>query len=279
MTVGIVGLGLIGGSAAKAYAAAGWTVCGLDRDKTVFGIACLAGDVSCELTEETAAQLDLLLLAVPPRAAIDFLQQWAPVIPKGALVIDFCGNKREICRVGFALAGQYGFTFAGGHPMAGSHHSGYAHSRANLFANASFVLVPPVRDDMAILDRAKRALAPLGLGRITVASAQEHDRKIAFTSQLAHVVSNAYVKSETAQGHVGFSAGSYRDLTRVAWLAPEMWTELFLENQDNLLDEIDTLICELGRYRAALAAGDGTGLCRLLQEGRDRKEAVDGCRP
>ena len=142
-----------------------------------------------------------------------------------------------------------------------------------------FVLVPPVRDDMAILDRVKRALAPLGLGRITVASAQEHDRKIAFTSQLAHVVSNAYVKSETAQGHVGFSAGSYCDLTRVAWLAPEMWTELFLENQDNLLNEIDTLIGELGRYRAALAAGDGAGLCRLLQEGRDRKEAVDGCRP
>ncbi len=279
MTVGIVGLGLIGGSAAKAYTAAGWTVCGFDRDKTAQGIAQLAGDIACGLTRDSASQLDLLLLAVPPRAAAELLQQWAADIPKKTLVIDLCGNKREICRVGFALAAQHGFTFVGGHPMAGSHNSGYAYSRANLFAGASFVIVPPVRDDMAILDRVKKALDPLQPGRITVASAEEHDRRIAFTSQLAHIVSNAYVKSETAQGHVGFSAGSYRDLTRVAWLAPEMWTELFLENRDNLLFEIDTLVEGLGHYRDALEAGDGAELCRLLEEGRARKEAVDGCRP
>ena len=163
--------------------------------------------------------------------------------------------------------------------MAGSHHSGYAHSRADLFANASMIVVPPVTDDMAFLDNLKKLLEPLHLRCLTVATAEEHDKNIAFTSQLAHVVSNAYIKSPTAGRHKGFSAGSYRDLTRVAWLAPDMWTELFLENKDNLMQEIDTLITELTQYRDAMERSDYTGLRQLLDDGRRRKGEVDGWTP
>ncbi|MBO5493959.1 MAG: prephenate dehydrogenase, partial [Pyramidobacter sp.] len=107
-------------------------------------------------------------------------------------------------------------------------------------------------------------------------TAEKHDRLIAFTSQLAHVVSNAYIKSPTAREHSGFSAGSYRDLTRVAWLNPTMWADLFLENSDNLLFEIDQIIGELQKYRDAIAQRDEQALWDLLEEGRVTKEEVDG---
>lgn len=279
MKTAIAGLGLIGGSAAKAYHEAGHTVYGLDGDQTVLGFAQLAGVVDAPLDHDNIRECDCLLIALPPAAAMAFLQEWAPYIPAQCLTMDFCGTKRAICQRGFELARQYGFTFVGGHPMAGSHHSGYAHSRADLFAGASMIVVPPVTDDMAFLDFLKQLLAPLRLRCLTVATAEEHDKNIAFTSQLAHVVSNAYIKSPTAGRHKGFSAGSYRDLTRVAWLAPDMWTELFLENRDNLMQEIDTLIAELKEYRDAMERMDRAGLRQLLEDGRQRKGEVDGWTP
>lgn len=138
------------------------------------------------------------------------------------------------------------------------------------------VIIPPRFDDIRLLDRIKTLLSPVGFGRISVTTAEEHDRIIAFTSQLAHVVSNAYVKSPTAQFHLGFSAGSYRDLTRVAWLNPDMWTELFLENREALLFELDTFISSLLSYRDALKEGEADALRTLLEEGRQRKKEVDG---
>ena len=140
------------------------------------------------------------------------------------------------------------------------------------------VLVPPVYDDMALLQRVKDALEPCGFGFFSVTTAALHDEMIAFTSQMAHLVSNAYIKSPTAGMHKGFSAGSYRDLTRVAWLNPGMWTELFLENRENLLFELDTYIQSLTQYRDALANQDEDTLYRLLDDGKKRKEEVDGCK-
>ena len=160
--------------------------------------------------------------------------------------------------------------------MAGNHHSGFKYARANLFHGAPMVLVPADRDDIRLLDRAKELLAPAGFGSFSVTSAEEHDRMIAFTSQMAHIASNAYIKSPTAGGHKGFSAGSYKDMTRVAWLAPEMWAELFLENRDFLLRELDGYLTSLQAYRDAMAANDHDTLVRLLDEGRRRKEEVDG---
>ncbi len=274
MNVGIVGLGLIGGSLAKAYHEAGHYVLAFDRDESVSAFAQVAGASDGLLNAANLESCDLLLLAVYPHAAAEYLEANAPHLSKSTVVIDCCGIKREICEVGFRLAEQHGFLFVGGHPMAGTHFSGFKYSRASLFKGAPMVLVPPRFDDMQLIDRVCKLLSPLGFGHFSVTSAEKHDEMIAFTSQLAHVVSNAYVKSPTAVHQKGFSAGSYKDLTRVAWLNAPMWTELFLENRDNLLRELDSLIAALGEYRNAMAENDRQALCRLLEDGKKRKEEV-----
>lgn len=276
MTVGICGLGLIGGSMAKAYRAAGHTVLGYDKEEATLGFAELADVISGRLDESTIPSCDLILIALYPEGAVSYLEKFAPRIPENTVVMDLCGTKEKICQCGFALAKQYGFTFVGGHPMAGTQYSGIKHARANLFQNAPMVLVPPVYDDIAFLNRIKALLSPAGFGKFSVTTALNHDRMIAFTSQLAHIVSNAYVKSPTAKEHKGFSAGSYKDMTRVAWLNEQMWSELFLENREPLLFEIDTFVSSLLEYREALAAEDREKLRQLLHDGRIAKEEIDG---
>ncbi len=277
MTVGIVGLGLIGGSLAKAYKRDGSvTVLGWNRTASVTEFAELAGIIDGPLTAERLCECDLVLLAAYPEASMDYMRQNADRFSKTGLVMDCAGTKRRICAFGFALAKEHGFTYVGGHPMAGTQYSGLKHARADMFDGAPMVIVPPVYDDMAFLQRIKELLAPVGFGSISVTTAEKHDEMIAFTSQMCHVVSNAYIKSPTAGLHKGFSAGSYRDLTRVAWLNPGMWAELIMENSEYMLREMDTLIENLGRYRDAIAEGDRERLCALLDEGRRRKEQIDG---
>ncbi len=276
MTVGICGLGLIGGSMAKAYKASGHTVYGYDKNASALGYAMLSEICDGELNDKTVGECETLFVALYPRAAIDYLKAVSPLISKNTTVIDLCGTKAAICECGFALAKEYGFTFVGGHPMAGTQYSGIKYSKATLFKGAPMVIVPPVYDDIAFLDKIKQLLAPAGFGKITVTTAEKHDSMIAFTSQLAHVVSNAYVKSPTAQSHKGFSAGSYKDMTRVAWLNEYMWSELFLENKEPLLFEIDSIISALGEYRDAIAKDDKEKLTELLRDGRLAKETVDG---
>lgn len=276
MKVGILGLGLIGGSMARAFSKAGHTVYAADTDETILSFAQLSGAVSAEMNSSNIGLCDLLLLAIYPEGSARWLEENAHLVSPNALVMDLCGIKEEICRRCFPLAEQYGFTFVGGHPMAGSHFSGFKYSRSNLFQGAPMVLVPPRFDDIMLLQRVKDALAPCNFGAFSVCTAQEHDRLIAFTSQMPHVLSNAYIKSPTALSHSGFSAGSYKDLTRVAWLNAPMWAELCMENRENMLYELDTYIRSLEAYRAALQAQDMAALTALLEEGRRRKEEVDG---
>ena len=276
MTVGILGLGLIGGSLARAYSKAGYTVYAAEKDATMLDFAQLAGVVTKPLTEENIADCDLLLLAIYAAGSAQWLENHAKYISKTTLVLDCCGIKSEICGRCFPLADRYGFTFVGGHPMAGSHNSGFKYSRSNMFNGAPMVLVPPRFDDPELLQRVKDALAPCKFGSFSVTTAENHDKMIAFTSQMPHIVSNAYIKSPTAQTHKGFSAGSYMDLTRVAWLNPEMWSELFLSNQKFILEELDFYIESLQKYREAIANHRSSELIRLLDEGRKRKEEVDG---
>ncbi len=275
LTVGIVGLGLIGGSMARTYAAAGHTVLAADTNAVTLGEAMDDRVASGELDRNTARDCDLILLAVYPKAAIAKLEELADVIPRGTLVMDLCGTKRDVCAACFAIAARHGFSFVGGHPMAGTQFSGYCNSRVGLFRGAPMVIVLPDENDKALFEKAKRLLAPLEFGTYAATTAEAHDRVIAFTSQLAHVVSNAYVKSPRAQIHHGFSAGSYRDLTRVAWLNEHMWCELFLENRDFLTEEIDHIIKALGAYKTALSENDADTLTALLREGRIAKENAD----
>ena len=276
MTVGIVGLGLIGGSFAKAYHASGERVLAQDIDRDVLSFAVNSGAVDEELTDGTMAECDLILLAVCPAAAVEWLRKNAPKIASHTIVIDCCGTKRTVCAACFPIAAQYGITYLGGHPMAGTQFSGFKYAKADLYRGAPMVLVPPRFDDIELLSHVKDLLSPAGFGSYSVTTAEQHDEMIAFTSQLAHVASNAYIKSPTAKKHKGFSAGSYKDMTRVAWLAPHMWAELFLENRDFLLKEIDCYIEHLSQYKAAMEQNDEEELIRLLDEGKKRKEEVDG---
>lgn len=276
MKVGILGLGLIGGSLARAYAVAGHTVYAKNRSESILSFAMLSGAVHGKLDEETIPQCDLILLAIYPAGCSQWLEENAPLIRKDTLVLDCCGIKREVCSRCFPLSEKYGFTFVGGHPMAGSQFSGFKYSRADMYKGAPMVLVPPRYDDIELLQRVKDALAPCEFGMYSVTSAEGHDKMIAFTSQMPHVLSNAFIKSPTARNHKGFSAGSYKDLTRVAWLNAPMWSELFLENRENLLFELNTYIDNLTAYRDALENRDEAALTALLEEGKRCKEEVDG---
>ena len=276
MTVGILGLGLIGGSLARAYTKAGHTVLAAERDETILSFAQLAGAVHGELTEATIGNCELILLAIYPAGSAAWLENNAHLVSPTALVIDCCGVKREICQRCFPLAQRYGFTFIGGHPMAGTHNSGFKYSRSSMFQGAPMVLVPPKFDDIELLQRAKDALAPCKFGSFSVTTADDHDRMIAFTSQMPHIVSNAYIKSPTALEHRGFSAGSYKDLTRVAWLNAQMWAELIMNNRDHTLFELKAYIQALQAYQTAIENEDLDTLVALLEEGKRRKEEVDG---
>ena len=276
MTVGILGLGLIGGSLARAFAKAGHQVLVCEKDEDMLSFAMLASAVHGKLTQEAICRCDLILLAIYPNGSATWLEKNASCIRKDTLVMDCCGIKREICQRCFPLAEEYGFTFIGGHPMAGTHFSGFKYSRSNLFQGAPMVLVPPRFDDIDLLQRAKDALEPCHFGSFSVTTAEDHDRMIAFTSQMPHIISNAFIKSPTALEHKGFSAGSYKDLTRVAWLNAPMWAELVLENRDFALSELEIYISALKQYRDAIQNQDLDALTALLEEGKRRKEEVDG---
>lgn len=271
LTVGVVGLGLMGGSLAKAYTAAGHTVLGANRSPATVEIAKLQGTIAEELTPDRLKECDVVFLCTMPASILQYLRDNADNFGD-AMVIDCGGVKRNICKEGFDIAKKHGFLFVGGHPMAGSQKGGYKNSRANLYKDASMIVVPPANDDILLLERIKNLLMPAGFGKVTVTTAEDHDRIIAFTSQLAHIVSNAYIKSPTSSEHRGFSAGSFKDLTRVAYLDPDMWTELFLENADNVVCELDIIIKSLTEYRSAVAEGDSHRLRELLADGRRLKE-------
>jgi len=274
-TIGVVGLGLMGASLCKALGALGHRILGKDTDEHVQKYALLTETVHEELSEGNVSCCDFLFLAVYPGAAVEELRRLAPLLRKETVVCDLCGVKQAVCGPCFAVAEEYGFTFVGGHPMAGKQFSGIKYADADLFQDATMILVPRKQEDLFLVSRLSDLLRETGFRSVTVTTPEKHDRMIAFTSQLAHVVSNAYIKSPTAAEHLSFSAGSYRDLTRVAKLNEDMWTELFLDNAENLGFELDCLIRSLQAYRDAIAAGDAGTLRALLREGRERKEAID----
>lgn len=273
MKIGIVGLGLIGGSLARALTESGkHEVLGLDRNRSSLLAAKMAEAISDELTEDNIGECDMIFLAVYPQATVDFVEAYAEKIKKGAIVSDCGGVKRMICAPCEKLAEENGFHFIGAHPMAGTQFSGFNASRGNLFKKATMIVTSRENTDIRTLNKYLEVLDDAGFGEVNFTSPEEHDRVIAFTSQLPHIVSNAYVKSPTAVKQKGFSAGSYKDLSRVSKLNEKMWTELFFVNKDNLVEEIDYLIDRLEEYSAALKADDREGLAALLKEGTDSKK-------
>lgn len=275
MVIGIVGLGLIGGSLAHgARALARHQVYGLDTDPGTMARAMADGVICGELDGAALDRCELLLLALYPQAAVDYVEHNQDRIPQGACVVDLCGVKRAP-RDGIApIAARRGFHYVGGHPMAGREVSGYGAAHGKLFAGASMLLCPGEDTPPDTLAMLYDFFLSLGFAGVTLTTPQEHDRVIAYTSQLAHVLSNAYVKSPQALSHAKFSGGSFQDLTRVAFLHVGMWTELFLLNRDHLIGEIDGLCQRLSAYADALRAGDAAELSSLLQEGCDWKQRI-----
>ena len=276
MEIGIVGLGLIGGSLAKAISQnTDHTVYGTDLSEQVVRKAVLVDAIEQPLTDELLPQCDIVIVALYPQATIDYVKEHAHLFRKESIVVDCGGIKKLVCDTLIPLAEDHGFLFVGGHPMAGLEHSGFTYAKKSLFNNASMIFTP-TKGPIESMEKLKELFTSIGFTNIEISTAEEHDRKIAFTSQLAHVVSNAYIKSPTALEHTGFSAGSYKDLTRVAKLNEVMWTELFLENADNLAAEIDTLIGNLQQYSTAIRERDAKTLCALLKDGREKKALIDG---
>lgn len=275
MKTAIVGLGLIGGSMAKAIKrAGGHEVFGYDRDEAVMAKAEEEKTVQ-RLTGERLKECELLLIGLYPKAAVDFVRDHIDDIPEGITIVDLCGVKKAVMEPMAEVIRGKGFNYIGGHPMAGTESSGYKSSRADLFDGASMILVESECSDRTSIERAEKFFLELGFANITRTGKDEHDRIIAFTSQLAHVVSSAYIKSPTALEHFGFSAGSYKDLTRVAKLNETMWTELFLDNAEYLSEEIEGIIERLKEYDRAITSGDREGLKELLRAGREMKEGID----
>lgn len=275
MTIAVVGLGLIGGSMAKAIKQkTPHTVLGMDKDEAVCHKALRDGAADEIITTAQLHRADLVLLALFPRTVLDLAEEITSHMQLGAILTDLCGVKGCVCGPLDTLAQRHGIHFVGGHPMAGREFPGYDASLPTLYEGGSMILTPMSTSTPQVLACLQEFFLSLGFAQVVRTTPENHDQMIAFTSQLAHVVSSAYIKSPEALSHGGYSAGSYKDLTRVARLNEHMWSELFLDNAGPLVGEIDEIIRHLTEYRDAIASGDRTRLTDLLRDGRERKEAI-----
>lgn len=275
MNIGIIGLGLIGGSVAKAISEkTNHTVKGFDKENSIICRAKLLGAISDKLSLQNPSECDIIILALYPKASIEVFEQIAPLLKRGTIVIDCGGIKELVCEAVKPSADKYGINFIGGHPMAGIEKIGFEYSNSEIFKNASMILTPYADTDIKTLAFVKEFFLDIGFGYTTIVTPKEHDEIIAYTSQLAHILSSAYIKSPTAPRHKGLSAGSFRDMTRVAYLNEYMWSELFMENRENLIFEIDTLIKNLSDFKEAITCADKEQLTELLRDGRIKKENI-----
>ena len=279
-TVIVAGLGLMGGSMAKAIKK--YTDCrvlGWNRTEAVCRKALEEGAIDAIAREEDFAACDMLIPVLYPQATLDLLREKIPVMQKGAVIVDLVGVKTRLVEVIGPLARDYGIRYTGGHPMAGLAKAGYERSFADLYKGTSMILVPTAATAAGDVEELGSFFRGLGFGRIQVCSAEIHDHMIAHTSQLAHIVSNSYVKSPVSSNYVGFAGGSYKDMTRIACFNEKVWKELFIWNKEALLPEIGDLIENMTKLRNAIAAEDYATLEELLRQGREAKRRIDEINP
>lgn len=271
--IGVAGLGLIGGSLAKAFKKAGFKIFGYDIDKSTVAEAQKSGVFEkclCEPSE--VLKCDVVFVALYPDGIINFVTENKANFKKGAVVIDCCGIKSQVCGKLFEATKNADFKFIGGHPMAGTELSGFSASFDSLFDKASFILTPRDGEDEKLLEKVRGLILKAGFRKVVTATPEHHDRMIAFTSQLPHVIACSYVMSSSCPEHESYSAGSYRDVSRVAHINAPLWAKLFTGNRDALLCEIDELVRHITSIRNAAEAGDVETLTKLLQEARNNKD-------
>ncbi len=272
MNILVVGLGLIGGSLCKAMKKYTYhAVTGCDRNHDIEFAA--LRDVAVDKTfDGNYSGYDLVVIALFPEAAENFFRQHAGEFTKGTLVTDVCGIKGDFSARMKEIAEQNGVRYVGIHPMAGKEFGGYYNSTADLFVKANFIVTPFDDSKETDVETLKKLALEVGAGKIVVTSPENHDKMIAYTSQLAHIVSSAYVKSPELGLECGFSGGSFQDMTRIATMNENMWTDLFMQNREHLMYELDTLIANLNKYSEALKNADSESMKRLIAEGRELKE-------
>lgn len=266
--IAVVGLGIIGGSLCKAFVKAGYFVAGTDIDEKTLSYA-LKEKIIAERAEKLSSY-DTVFLAVPPRTAVRLLE--TENFKNGAFVADVCGVKSEIERAVYAAPRTY--RYVGLHPMAGKETSGIRSASDKLFSNANLIITVSSHTDKNALAEAYVYAKALGFGRITECSAELHDKKIALTSQLAHIVSNAYVRSSEVDGCKGFTGGSFQDMTRIAGVDEKMWSQLYMFNRKNILSELEGLIARLTAYKEALTLKDENSLKEELLQGKQCREKI-----
>lgn len=274
MKIAVVGLGIIGGSFCKAIKKyTNHYVIGINRTESTAQKAfkdCAIDEIG---TFESLSDADMIILCMYPQADVDFIKSYGRYIKKGALVTDAAGTKRAVCPQLVELADKFGFVFVGSHPMAGKEKNGYDVAEADLYKNASYIIVP-CGAEQKYVDLLSEFALSIGFGMIKISTPEEHDRMIAFTSQLPHVLACSYVLSPSCPNHKGFSAGSYRDVSRVANINSKLWAELFLENKEPLVEELDILIDNISAIISAIKTEDRTRLIELLEQGHKIKQAL-----
>lgn len=275
MNIGIVGLGLIGGSYARCLSKrTNHSVYGMTRNAAIISKAMEEGTIKGEIKQSELSLINYFIIALPPEATIDFITSNINNFAKGTIITDICGIKSAIKDKVAKLCSDNRIWYVGTHPMAGRECSGYNNSLESLFDGRSLIIM----NDNNIPDNIISTVADInkaaGFSRIVYTSSSHHDEIIAYTSQLCHISSNAFVKSPTAKEHLGYSGGSFEDLTRVAFLDPDLWTELFFMNKEPLLKELSSYINELKKYERALADNDAESMRELLNEGRIIKESI-----
>ena len=274
MNIAIVGLGIIGGSYAKALKShTNHKVIGINRTESVAKKALEEGAIDEIGSPEKLSNADVVIVCLYPQACVDFLRENGKYIRSDAIVTDACGIKREICPQMKELSEEFGYTYVGSHPMAGKEKNGFAVSDADLFMGASFIITPCEAPHEAVNKLASLA-REIGFGTVKITNPEEHDRMIAFTSQLPHVLACAYVLSPCCPNHNGFSAGSYRDVSRVANINAKLWSELFLENKEPLMLELEELNKNLSAIYDAIKNEDREALCELLEKAHEVKQAL-----
>lgn len=274
MNVLIVGLGLIGASLAKTLKKnTTHTVLGWNRTESV-SVRALADGVidKTGMLDELIPQADITIINFYPEAIVPFVLENKALFKKNSIVTDSCGIKTKICRE--LENEELDFYFIGAHPMAGREVSGYDNSLATLFDHASFICTPFDSTPRNKTDALVGLAQEMGFARTVVTTPEHHDEMIAFTSQIAHVLACSYVLSPLAPYHAGYSAGSYRDVSRVARINADMWTELFIDNKEPLVREIDDLVSNLMKFKYNIINGDSQALHDLMEQGNRIKEEI-----
>ena len=273
----IVGLGVIGGGYATALTKAGYTVRCITKNQSDVDFAMERGMIlegRTEVSAEMLGRADVVICALYPTVFIEWIGENQHLLKSGAVLTDVTGVKGAVVdRVQSILRPDVEFIAA--HPMAGRERSGVEYSDPEVFKGANYIVTPTDKNTEEAIELCKKLGEILGFGKISVLSADEHDRMIAFLSQLTHVIAVTLMNCNTGEGLEKYTGDSFRDLTRIAKINDLMWSELFLLNKDALLSEIDAFSRELSEFREMLINEDSEGMREKMRLSTARRALFD----